>query len=529
MKQTFTFFIVILFLSCFSALAQNPLAPANGFNVLVRKDLTISSNETDGPIAVGGNLIIEGGYQVNIHDKGTFTSGESKVIGLYINGRVYYSKGGTVKIGNNRYIKIGDLTGSVVNNGQHGTETTRIVKETSDPGTERSRNPSIELALNQPIASVRINPNDKLDIESIFQQLQDNSTLIANCESSVGIYDTDKSGNANKGKITSQEIPASGRIEIKLEANKVNFLNLTGDQLNKINTLVFKDNVKPNQTTPFVINILEGESINWKAIDISGIGDQDAQYILFNFPVTKSLSLTSRNNTIRGTILAPNADFNKSIASNIDGQIVALSYNQSGGENHYQIFSAEVRGCSKSLPVELTTFKAQPNDQQQTQLTWTTARELNSSHFTVQRSSDGKNFETIRTVAAQGQSSGTVHYSILDANPAYGVNYYQLTQVDLDGTSHRLRMVSVIVDSPENRLHAVFPNPSRGESFAVRVQDADTQVKMMSSQGIEVSVSTQALENRTVRVTPNHPLQTGTYLLRIQDRTGVYTKKVMIL
>ncbi|MDQ1090050.1 collagen-binding domain-containing protein [Siphonobacter sp. SORGH_AS_1065] len=533
MKKTITFSIGFL-LSGIALMAQNPLTPAKGFNVMVKNNLTISSNETDGPMAVGGNLTIKGNYQVNIHSVGTYTGVEGKLIGLYVGGKVDYNAGNTVKVDNSRYVKIGDLSTSTVNNGNQGTETTRIVKKTlvTDINTIRNQNPRIELSTTQPVESVQIQKSEKLDMESIFSQLQDNSTLIANCQSSVDLYDTDKASNANKGKITANEIPSSGRVEVKLTRDKVNFLDLTGEQLNKISTLVFKDNIQPNSTTPFVINITEGTTINWNSIDISGIGDQQGQYILFNFPNTTTLTLKSRNNTIRGTILAPNADFEKTISSNIDGQVVALSYNQSGGENHYQVFSADVSGCqtnNKSLPVELATFKAQATDQQQTKLTWSTAQESNSSYFAIERSQDGKSFETIKTVAAQGKSTATKNYSFLDTNPSFGVNYYRLKQMDTDGTIHNLRMVSIIIDSPENRLHAVYPNPNHGESFAIRVQDADTQVKMISTQGIEISVSTHQIESRTLQVTPSHRLQTGTYLLRIQDHSGVYTKKVMIL
>ncbi len=530
MKKTITFSLAII-ISCVATFAQNPLAPAIGFNVIVKNNLTVSSNETDGPMAAGGDFYIEGGYQVNIHPVGTYTGKESKVIGLYIGGRVYYNDkvSGIVKIGNDRYVKIGDLTGSVVDNGDDGKENTRIYKDAFTKTHEKDREPRIELALNQPIESIHIKSHEKLDMESIFHELQNNSTLIANCESSVELYDTDKSSHPGKGKITVGEIPSSGRVEVKLTEHKVNFLNLTADQLNQINTLVFKDDIKPSSTTPFIINVTEGSTLHWNSIDISGIGDEHGQYILFNFPVTKKLTLTEHTNTIKGTILAPNADFTKSISSNIDGQVVALSYHHSGGENHYQLFDAHVKGCQSSLPVELTAFKAEATDQQQTQLTWSTSQELNSAYFSVERSKDGKSFEAIKTVNAQGQSNVTKNYSYLDTNPTYGVNYYRLKQIDTDGTIHSLRMVSVVIDSPENRLHAVYPNPSRGESFAIKVQDTNTNVKMMSSQGVEIAVTANQVEGSTIQITPSYRLQSGTYLLRIQDRSGVYTKKVMIL
>jgi hypothetical protein len=62
---------------------------------------------------------------------------------------------------------------------------------------------------------------------------------------------------------------------------------------------------------------------------------------------------------------------------------------------------------------------------------WQTASEINSSHFNVQRSTDGRIFHTIESVVA---SNASMHqYSITDNKlPSASIIYYRLEMVDKD-------------------------------------------------------------------------------------------------
>ncbi|OZI07378.1 hypothetical protein BWI93_15295 [Siphonobacter sp. BAB-5385] len=360
-----------------TAHAQNPLSPAMGFNVMVRDNLTVSSNETDGPMAAGGNFIIKGGYQVNIHEVGTYRGTGTNIIGLYVGNQVIFESGNTVKIGNGRYVKIGNLSNTDVSNGNHQTESTRIVKK----GFSRDSNPRIELALTQPVDKVPIGEGEKIDFETIYKNFEVASHDISFCSTNATLV------TPNGEPITSTQIPGHGQVKVVLKANTVNTLNISGEDLNRIVSIGFSGSVqRPNASTPFVINVSVNGTFNWNPFNFTGIGDQDGQFILFNFHQTSKILLTGQNNTIKGSLLAPSADVIKSISSNIDGQVIARSYDQSGGENHYQLFNASVPGCKEtSLPVELSYFKAEANNQQQAVLTWGTSQEVNSAYFIVEK------------------------------------------------------------------------------------------------------------------------------------------------
>ena len=86
---------------------------------------------------------------------------------------------------------------------------------------------------------------------------------------------------------------------------------------------------------------------------------------------------------------------------------------------------------STLLPVELANFEVMKSGTKAL-LNWTTLSEVNSSHFDVQRSQDGINWQNISVVVSHGNSNDINNYVLTDDQPHNGVNYYRLKMVDLD-------------------------------------------------------------------------------------------------
>ena len=74
------------------------------------------------------------------------------------------------------------------------------------------------------------------------------------------------------------------------------------------------------------------------------------------------------------------------------------------------------------LPVALISFTAEKNGQT-VLLKWKTAQEQNSDRFEIERSADGRNFNTIGNVAATGNTNSIRNYSFTDNGP---MTQYQL-------------------------------------------------------------------------------------------------------
>lgn len=84
------------------------------------------------------------------------------------------------------------------------------------------------------------------------------------------------------------------------------------------------------------------------------------------------------------------------------------------------------------VPVKLTSFTAAVVNRE-VKLKWSTATEVNSSHFIIQRSADGIHFNNIGTQQAAGNSQVPLNYGFTDNDPLPGNLFYRLQLMDKDG------------------------------------------------------------------------------------------------
>ncbi len=117
------------------------------------------------------------------------------------------------------------------------------------------------------------------------------------------------------------------------------------------------------------------------------------------------------------------------------------------------------------LPLKLLEFKASKKSSA-VQLDWQTADEQNSDKFTIEHSTDGREFIAIGEVDAKGNSSTAANnYGFLHKDPAPGSNYYRLKMMDKDGT-FEYSSVQKIYEGTEQAV-TLFPNPA-GKAVTVK-------------------------------------------------------------
>ena len=110
------------------------------------------------------------------------------------------------------------------------------------------------------------------------------------------------------------------------------------------------------------------------------------------------------------------------------------------------------------LPVTFIGFTAELKNKS-VLLQWQTENERNLSRFIIERSADGNTFSSVANVAAAGNSSTKINYTILDQLPLPGVNFYRLKMIDTDGKFKYSKVVAININ---NKLSTVkiFPNPA---------------------------------------------------------------------
>ena len=112
------------------------------------------------------------------------------------------------------------------------------------------------------------------------------------------------------------------------------------------------------------------------------------------------------------------------------------------------------------LPVDWVSFDANPANEM-AHLDWAVANQYNASHFEVERSEDGQNFEPIGRVMTADQTSQVLNYEFYDVDPMSD-NYYRLKQVDLDG-AYTYSVIRVVSFERSEDVLAVFPNPAKDQ------------------------------------------------------------------
>lgn len=85
------------------------------------------------------------------------------------------------------------------------------------------------------------------------------------------------------------------------------------------------------------------------------------------------------------------------------------------------------------LPVEIGSFKG-INAPEGNLLYWYTVSERDADYFTIERSTDGKNWTEVGTAEAVGNSTEINEYQLIDVSFASDMNYYRLLQFDNDGS-----------------------------------------------------------------------------------------------
>jgi hypothetical protein len=97
------------------------------------------------------------------------------------------------------------------------------------------------------------------------------------------------------------------------------------------------------------------------------------------------------------------------------------------------------------LPLRWVSFTGKIDKELNAELLWTTANEINTSHFDVEESANGFEFRKVGTVKSQG--AGNNNYRFVHIKPAAGNHYYRIKQVDTDGRFTYSTIILLYIDN----------------------------------------------------------------------------------
>jgi hypothetical protein len=198
---------------------------------------------------------------------------------------------------------------------------------------------------------------------------------------------------------------------------------------------------------------------------------------------------------------------------------------------HYGMISPAVN----ALPVSLIFFEA-ARAGTSVELTWATASEENNDYFTVERSTDGRNFDPILTQKGAGNSHTRIDYKDADMQAPTGTIYYRLKQTDFDGKFSYSNLVTVKDDKANVgnnafRMQSIGPNPFN-DQFNLRFEaesDGAAEVVLYSIAGQVVFRERISLQSglNSFDFRDDQNLPAGTYILNVVSENSRLSQKVM--
>ena len=200
-----------------------------------------------------------------------------------------------------------------------------------------------------------VNPvieKNSIDFGSAFQQLNDVALSLSKEANNVVVLDADYQEIANTN------LPSS--IVINLE-NSINYLNITGEDLNNVTTINFFE--KPNANRILIINVDTADTFNWNVWKQTDISAEEGAFIIYNFYNTTTLNVDGTNEVI-GSLFASFADISKATnTAAISGQIIGKSLNIEDGNVACEVFEGDVYSPQDAKVAPITDFTVN-NDSQ---------------------------------------------------------------------------------------------------------------------------------------------------------------------
>jgi hypothetical protein len=189
------------------------------------------------------------------------------------------------------------------------------------------------------------------------------------------------------------------------------------------------------------------------------------------------------------------------------------------------VSGGDVSCTPTTTPVEFVSFTAEKASQN-ILLKWSTASEVNSSHFVVERSTDAINFQQTGIVNGAGDSKRQIDYTYTDYSTNHGngnVLYYRLRQVDIDGTFKYSATRSVNIDAT-NPLLIYSSDGDLIIEFIIQGEATYTVIDML---GRTLYSGNKTSDESTITVNKSS-FTSGVYIVKVQMGTELVTKKILL-
>ncbi len=166
------------------------------------------------------------------------------------------------------------------------------------------------------------------------------------------------------------------------------------------------------------------------------------------------------------------------------------------------------------LPVEFSSFNVSCRNNGEVKIIWSTQSENNNSHFIIERSTDGIQFDEIGVVQGNGNSTQQIIYEYIDYD-RIGLAYYRIRQVDFDGNSKTTKILNS--NCIENQEPIVFENNNHFYIQMTSSKDDNVIFSLYDAAGRLVFIQDNNIHQGDNLIKINKVLETGVYFITISS------------
>jgi hypothetical protein len=177
------------------------------------------------------------------------------------------------------------------------------------------------------------------------------------------------------------------------------------------------------------------------------------------------------------------------------------------------------------LPVRLISFTLS-HQKADVLIQWSTSTEENASHFEVEKSTDGNQWNTISQVNAAGHSGTVMNYSFIDRNSTAPLSYYRLKEVDINGQFVYSSVKSIKSEVSNEILNITSLGQGKVALKFASAVSGKVSVRIISYNG--QIMSEQIVNNPLGQIMLNFPNK-GNYIVSVSNGNSVNTAKQIIL
>ncbi len=197
---------------------------------------------------------------------------------------------------------------------------------------------------------------------------------------------------------------------------------------------------------------------------------------------------------------------------------------QSGTQSNFyvELLAGGDIGCS-ALPVDFVDLTAECSEHG-VNLSWATETESNNDFFTLEKSTDGDNWEFLGRISGKGTTTEYSNYNFTDTRMTTdGVQYYRLKQTDFDGRFEYLKTVSLNCKTDFKGGIFAYPNPTNGEFNVFGVEKGDN-IQVFDAVG--TLLWSGEAESKVVHIDVNSN-RDGVYFIHVISNNQVEILKVI--